>query len=57
MIFNLFLGLPALGTDLKSRKGLYSGPSPIPKSQGVGVVLMPGSYTYLYVPIVIGIYK
>jgi len=24
------LGLPASGTDLKSRKGLYSGPSPIP---------------------------
>jgi hypothetical protein len=23
------LGLLALGTDLKSRKGLYSGPSPI----------------------------
>jgi hypothetical protein len=31
-----------LSTYLKSRKGLlYSGPSPIPKSQGVGVVLMP----------------
>jgi hypothetical protein len=31
-----------LSTYLKSRKGLlYSGPSPIPKSQGVGVVLTP----------------
>jgi hypothetical protein len=28
------LGLPASGTDLKSTKGLYSSPSPIPKEFG-----------------------
>jgi hypothetical protein len=27
--FRFSLGLPASGTDLKSRKGLYSGPSPV----------------------------